>query len=398
MKKNNMTDLSCSRRSLLKTLSALGVVTPATMLPATSHGWFGDWFSGRHATAEKSTGFFLSAQGDSVERYALSWVNQQQPHSINAGFRGHGLAQNPTRPSQVVMFARRPGVQGLVIDAQQGQEQTRFRCTSGKHLHGHGVFSQDGQWLFTSESDIASGRGEICVRDTDQFKVQQVFASHGIGPHEISLLPDGKTLVVANGGLRTHPDSGRKVLNLDTMDSSLTLLNSENGALIQQHKLANSKSSIRHLDVGQDGSVAVAIQVQRSAMTHPHTVPLAAVLSAGASELKPLMAPEPLMIQLKDYMGSVRIHNASQTAAFTSPKGDLVLFWHLPSGDFKGFHAFHDVCGLTLSHDQKYFVVSNSAGNIRHLSTDTLEEQKTQRMDFPAMQWDNHMITLSDRV
>jgi hypothetical protein len=38
--------------------------------------------------------------------------------------------------------------------------------------------------------------------------------SHGIGPHDLALLSDERTLVVANGGIRTHPDRRREELNL----------------------------------------------------------------------------------------------------------------------------------------------------------------------------------------
>ena len=37
-------------------------------------------------------------------------------------------------------------------------------------------------------------------------------ASFGVGPHEVVLMPDGATLVVANGGIRTHPDRDRAKL------------------------------------------------------------------------------------------------------------------------------------------------------------------------------------------
>jgi len=38
-----------------------------------------------------------------------------------------------------------------------------------------------------------------------------------------------------------------------------------------------SKSSIRHLDIASDGTVAIAMQIQRSAMTHDNPIPLGAI-------------------------------------------------------------------------------------------------------------------------
>ncbi|PAX95204.1 Tat pathway signal protein, partial [Bordetella pertussis] len=37
----------------------------------------------------------------------------------------------------------------------------------------------------------------------------ELFDTAGIGPHEALLLPDGKTVCVANGGILTHPDYGK---------------------------------------------------------------------------------------------------------------------------------------------------------------------------------------------
>ena len=56
------------------------------------------------------------------------------------------------------------------------------------------------------------------------------FSSGGIGPHEILRLPSGN-LAVANGGIRTHPETGRKKLNLDTMRPNLTVLSPTGGVV-----------------------------------------------------------------------------------------------------------------------------------------------------------------------
>jgi len=93
-------------------------------------------------------------------------------------------------------------------------------------------------------------------------------------------------------------------------------------------------------------------------------------------------------------MGSVAINNQTRTAAFTSPKGDLALFWQLDDLSFQGYHAFHDVCGLTISQDNKYFVLSNSAGKIRQINAKTLKLDREKSLNFPHQSWDNHMISV----
>ena len=51
------------------------------------------------------------------------------------------------------------------------------------------------------------------TRSADFARVGE-FPTHGVGPHELLLLGDGRTLAVANGGIETHPDFGRAKLNI----------------------------------------------------------------------------------------------------------------------------------------------------------------------------------------
>lgn len=379
-----------SRRKFNKTLvtsSALGTV----LSTVAGVGLYKN-FSDENVDKE----IWFSAQGHNPKQYGIGWVsseNQQHSQSLT-NFRGHGLCQNPVNAEHVVMFSRRPGNYGVRLNATTGEIDGTFQCAADRYMHGHGCFSADGKTLFSTESSIHSGQGKIALRDSQTLEMIGEFESYGIGPHEVKLMPDGHTLVVANGGLLTHPDSGRKVLNLDTMRSTLSYIDSRTGALISDHTVAESKASIRHLDVASDGTVAMALQVQRKAMDNNEPTALAAIHKQGQA-IQVLHAPENLTLKLHDYMGSVAINNRSRLAAFTSPKGDLALFWHLDDLTLQGYHAFHDVCGLTVSQDNKYFVLSNSAGKIRQINTQTLEENIRKRMQFHNVSWDNHMLSIT---
>ena len=102
--------------------------------------------------------------------------------------------------------------------------------------------------LVTDELRMAASL--IGVRDaTDGYKQIGEFRAHGIEPHDIALLPDGRTLVVANGGIRTHPDRGGEELNLASMRPSLVYVDVQTGDLLEEHRLAPAlhQLSIRHL-------------------------------------------------------------------------------------------------------------------------------------------------------
>ena len=58
-------------------------------------------------------------------------------------------------------------------------------------------------------------------------------STHGIGPHQVSWMPDGETLVVANGGIRTEAES-RVEMNLNAMEPSLVLMRRDGSLIVLQ--------------------------------------------------------------------------------------------------------------------------------------------------------------------
>lgn len=333
---------------------------------------------------------WLSAEGSSAAEFGAAWVDASgRALSLPVGFRGHEVVQHPLRPERALVVARRPGRHMAEVDLVDQRVVRTIECAKAHEQGGHACFSADGKVVFSAESNYERGEGRIVVRDADDYRQLDEYASHGVGPHELVLLPDGKTLVVANGGLLTHPDSADEVLNLDTMRSRLSFVASTSGDLLDEYGVAESKASIRHLDVSAQGEITVAIQMQRDAVTHEELAPLAAVFDPEQG-LQVLEAPETLLWQCADYMGSTRINAASGIAGYTSPRGNIALFWALETREFVGYHRFQDVCGIAVSLDESEFVLSNSSGQIRRLDAFTLAAV-AEDLELPGFAWDNHL-------
>jgi hypothetical protein len=389
---NKILRRNLNRRQFTKLILGLGLsVSSVAYAESRLFSWSG---LGRQP---QDTTLICSAQGNHKKSFSFDLINTENTLSVASNFRGHGLNQHPINNEFIVCMPRRPGITGLVINIQSGKVAHSFSSVGKHHMHGHACFSFDGQYLFTTESNFETGDGVIVVRETQGYQIVRSFPSYGVGPHELAMMPDGKTLVVANGGLRTHPDSGRKVLNLNTMESNLSYIDTRTGTLIEQARINNqsydfSKASIRHLDVSPCGTVAIALQVQREAMSNDTVIPLAAIHKRNKA-ISILNAPSQLLRKLNDYMGSVKINSQSNTVAFTSPKGNIAMFWDTDTKIFNGFHVFHDVCGLTVSNDNKFFILSNSAGKIRYVNAETLQEDKDKRLNYPNKHWDNHLLS-----
>ena len=130
---------------------------------------------------------FLSAAQRPDGRYALVGLRGDgtAAFEVDLPARGHAAAAHPER-AEVVAFARRPGTFALVLDCVDGTVLARLSAPEGRHFYGHGAFTLDGRWLYTTENDFAAARGVIGVWDvTRGYRRVGEFASGGVGPHEI---------------------------------------------------------------------------------------------------------------------------------------------------------------------------------------------------------------------
>ncbi len=336
---------------------------------------------------------WASAQGTEPGSYELVIADAQRVRArFPSEVRGHGLAVSPVDPARVVMFGRRPKRVGIAVDVRSASVVGEFECAPGRHMSGHGCFSADGARLFVVEADLVTGEGTIAVLDANTLVRLGEFSSHGVGPHEVALMPSGDVLAVANGGLITEPD-GRDPINLNTMRSSLAYVDIDTGALRSEHLALESKASLRHLAVAEDGTVVVVMQIQREALNDTLPRPLIAVHRPGRG-LESLEEGLELGTAMDDYAGAVAVDGVSRVAAVTSPRGNLVAYWNLDTGASVGVQGFDDVSGVTVSADGTHFVLSGSGGQVRQTDTTTLEEQPAARTRFEDVRWDNHLLAL----
>jgi uncharacterized protein len=304
--------------------------------------------------------------------------------------RGHGAAFRPGSP-QCVVFARRPGTFAVVIDVDRGVAMRRFDAAPGRHFYGHGAFTPDGRHLFTSENDFGSGQGVIGIRDAeDGYRQVGEFASHGIGPHEVTLMPDGATLVAANGGIRTHPDHDRAKLNLDTMQPSLAYLDLASGRLCEAFGLAPRlhRLSIRHLAVNRDGLVAIAMQYEGSKADH---VPLVGLHDGG--EIRLLEAPAAIERRMRQYAGSIAFDGSGRLLAVSCPRGNLITFWDARAGGLIDHVEVVDGCGDAPADDPGTFVVTGGRGEVLRVEPGRGGCAPLTIPRATVAAWDNHLVT-----
>ena len=182
-------------------------------------------------------------------------------------------------------------------------------------------------------------------------------------------------LVVANGGIDTHPDSGRVKLNIPTMHPNLSYI--EDRKVVEQVDLAPElhKNSIRHLALGQDGLVAFGMQWQGGA-TPP---PLVGLHRRGET-----ISLLPSNDDMRGYIGSIAMSGDGSQIAVTSPRAGLVQVFDTGSRTQSDSIAFTDVSGVAPGADG--FVITSGTGKLQGLGMPPGPAK--------SLMWDNHLVDI----
>jgi len=329
---------------------------------------------------------FLSAARAPDGRYLLAGLSYQGDIRFTCPLpgRGHAAAAHPNRP-EAIAFARRPGRFAEVIDCLSGATLAQLQPPASHHFYGHGCFTPDGKRLFTTENDFENSRGVIGVWQVGA-SYQRIgsFSSGGIGPHDLMLRQTDSSvaLVVANGGIETHPDSGRAKLNIPDMRPNLSLL-SLDGTMQDQMQLGSDlrMNSIRHLALAADGTIGFAMQWQGD---QGSDLPIVGLYSPGNAPR--LMAQEdPRLRHLNGYGGSLAFADQGRQIAVTSPRGGVVQVMNTGNGTIVNEHPLTDVCGLATT--DKGLVASTGTGQLISIATG-----QARRLQSHGLAWDNHLI------
>ena len=302
--------------------------------------------------------------------------------SIDLPDRGHDITIS-REAGRGVVFARQPGTFALVFDPSGRDAPVTLTSVEGRHFYGHGVFSPDGRLLYATESDFEAAQGVIGIYDaSDGYRRIGEFPTYGTGPHEMLLMPDGVTFVIANGGIETHPDFGRAELNIETMDPSVVFVDRRDGRLVGQLRLEAGlhQLSIRHMAIDGRGRAWFGCQYKGAPADSPQLVGYATM--DGAIELVEL--PPGTLADLRNYVGSVAASADGTTIAVSSPQGDLLVAIDAEGRRPVLVETLRNGCGLAA--DDTGFVATSGDGEMIGIAGSERERQQF------AFLFDNHVL------
>ncbi|SDS30059.1 hypothetical protein SAMN05216198_1644 [Halopseudomonas litoralis] len=329
---------------------------------------------------------FLSSVDDAIEGHFIVAANSagQQLFRIPVVERCHSGCLHP-RGNQAVIISRRPGLNLYVINMLEGTLEAKVEAGEGFHFYGHGVFSEDGSRFYATANHYSSGAGHIRVYAADEgYRHLHDFPVGGMDPHELRLHPDGERLVVAMGGIKTHPDYGRIKLNVETMQPALVMMDRESGEVLQRCTPSHHQLSCHHLDISRDGIVIAGYQFEGPKWEAP---PLIARLDTDSGEFSEIALTEQEQAKLSNYTASVAINSRYGVAAITAPRGNCVMLLDYRSGQPMGLVSVPDPGGVLAEPDGN-FVVSSGHGGLYRIQTTGAKPELISRH---ALRWDNHL-------
>ncbi|MDB6049821.1 MAG: hypothetical protein JWR17_2567 [Pseudomonas sp.] len=328
----------------------------------------------------------LSARDDSDgNHFAVGYrLDGRQVFATQVGQRCHDIVNHPDLPL-ALFVARRPGTESYLLDVRDGRLLQTITSAPNRHFYGHAVIHKGGDWLYATENDTTDpGRGLLGVyRFIDERLVRSTeMPTHGVGPHQVSWMPDGETLVVANGGIRTEAES-RVDMNLNAMQPSLVLMRRD-GMLLSKETLSQPMNSIRHLAIASDGTLVSGQQFMGDRQT---TADLLAIKRPGM----PFVAfpvGESQLQAMNHYSASVAIHSGLRLVAMSAPRGNRLFIWDLDSGEVRLDAPLADCAGIGAVADG--FVATSGQGRCRFYDCRQPQIVATP-LQLPAGLWDNHL-------
>ena len=328
----------------------------------------------------------LSARDDGDgQHYAVGYrLDGTRVFATQVAQRCHDIINHPSQPL-ALFIARRPGTESYLIDLRDGRLLQTVASQPNRHFYGHAVIHQSGEWLYATENDTTDpGRGLLGVYrfENEQLVHSGEISTHGIGPHQVSWMPDGETLVVANGGIRTEAES-RVEMNLDAMQPSLVLMQRD-GTLLSKETLAQQMNSVRHLGIASDGTIVAGQQFMGDA--HETSQLLAIKRPGQPFEAFPVAIEQ--LHAMGHYTASVAVHSELRLVALTAPRGNRFFIWDLDSGALRLDAPLPDCAGVGAVADG--FVVTSGQGRCR-LYDCRQPTLAAKPLDLPAGLWDNHL-------
>ncbi|MDP3926598.1 MAG: DUF1513 domain-containing protein, partial [Hydrogenophaga sp.] len=321
---------------------------------------------------------------------AVSGAHWSVQRSLAVPTRAHGLWSEPG--GGLLAVARRPGDWLLRWHPCTGKTQWHW-IDGDRRFNGHVITGASGATLWTTETDLDTAQGRLGVRDAASLEKTDEWATHGMDPHALLALPQpvgrlpAGTLMVANGGIPTLPETGRSKRELGRMDASLVALHPASGALLGQWRLHDPHLSIRHLAFDPlSGTLGIALQAEHPDKAVQQAAPVLAVWDGDTlrtADHQPALA---------GYGGDICALPRGGFGVSCPRTHQLALFGTM--GQWMGTIEHTEAYALAANLNQWWLASSRSEAGLLHsgVAANTSPPLKARHAGKGSLQIDNHWV------
>ena len=335
-----------SRRAFLKFLSCSSAVA---FLPQVLISCSKPSFVDQNSNIILGGGKFVSPNNPEKINYALSVVNLtlKDKRLVPLDFLAHGVIVDPNNYFRLIMFEK-IGPGACEVDLKSMKMVRKITTSDDKYFYGHGAFTIDGKILYCTETYLGNKKGIIAVRDAQTMQYLGEFPTYGDNPHECQLIKRGKVLVVTNAGSTIGGNT----------EPSVTYIDMNNQQLIERVMLTNDRLNTGHIGIAKDGSLVVA-SAPRDGLDKTELGGVS--IRPNGEQMETITTPNETVRSMTGEALSVIIHNARNIAAVTHPDGNMVTFWSVSDRRLLKVIRLERPRGVTLTLDEKTFVISYGA-------------------------------------
>ena len=313
-------------------------------------------------------------------------------YKINLECRGHDIVIIKDL-NDICLLTRRPNNKLIVINKDNGEVKKIISAPEGRHFYGHAAYNNLKKLLYVTENNYNfddERSGVIAIYDPfKNYNRIGELKSNGIGPHEIKINKKGH-LLVANGGVLTHPDYPKIKLNLYDIASNISIIEPHSGLVIKELRLEEKfkNNSIRHLDIDSNNYIYFACQ--NYLKDNKQQLPL--IFSYYADTLKTYKIPKKIYSYTKKYSGSIKASYKDDYVYASFPRGNKLLVWNKLTARLTNSIDFNDNCGIGINVKNDAVYVSNGFGDIICLKKD----KKVFKISFNNVKFDNHLSVIEN--
>ena len=343
-----------TRRKFLEELSHVGIGVFAVSATASL-------FNHSFAAGADSSEWFLAPYTPDQENIAEAKISDLALTNLSSGesgkiplsFRGHGTIKHPKKAWTVLVFPQRGGM-AAEVDIKSRKVSKQIAAETGQQFYGHGIFSDDGSTLFSTEINLKNGSGILAIRDSMTYKVIGKYETGGFIPHDVKLINNGKTLIVANAAPKA------------TDKTSLAYIDIHSGKILENPSTDFPKASFAHLALATGGEIFIS--------TTPIDNKMAGrvFIRTPGKAIEVLPLPDLVLAKVEGQALSLAIDNQRGIVGVTIPQTGRVLFWNFHERKFLKQIEMPRPCGMVLNQAGTHYIVSIPSGVLQIIDAKTL--------------------------